>query len=205
MNAIIIGGTGLIGSAVTSLLRGKGWNVLPVSRTTNPAIDITIAQNIEHFFTNVAPADAIIVAAGDGAMIDLSDIHPNALDISTRGKLWGQMQVVSKGMNKLKPHGVFVLTGGILAYKPFPKTSLMATTNAAVEGFVRAASLDLTEGRRIIVVHPDWVKETAVKAGMDGSTFPDAEETAKAYWRAIQSKETGIPIFLEGREPKRGR
>ena len=86
----------------------------------------------------------------------------------------GQVNLVRKGLNNLRPGGVFVITGGILAYSPIPQTSLISMVNIGLEGFARAVALELTEGRRIVVVHPSWVAETAAKIGMDPAPWPDA-------------------------------
>lgn len=64
-------------------------------------------------------------------------------------------------MNNLNAGGVFIITRGILAYSPMSLTSMIAMVNAGLEGFAGAGALELTEERRIIIVHPAWVAETA--------------------------------------------
>jgi hypothetical protein len=94
-----------------------------------------------------------------------------------------------------------MLTGGMLAYTPWPKTSAIAMVNAGLEGFVRAAALDLHERRRILVVHRPAVREWAIRMGMDGSPWPTAETVAESYLMALESKMTGQPVFVEGYHP----
>ncbi len=106
-----------------------------------------------------------------------------------------------KGLGNLRPNGVFVITGGMLAYSPWPQTSMVTLINAGLEGFVKAAALDLTEGRRIVIVHPPWVAETAAASGMDASPWPNAAKTAEAYLQAIEGNKNGAPVFVEGYEP----
>ena len=125
------------------------------------------------------------------------------IQLSVNSKLLGQVNLVRKGMKNLRPGGVFVITGGILAYAPIPQTSLIAMVNAGLEGFARAVALELTEGRRIVVVHPAWVAETAVKIGMDPNPWPDARKTATAYLEAIEGTENGEPVFVEGYNPEK--
>ena len=115
----------------------------------------------------------------------------------------GQVNLVRKGFNTLRPGGVFVITGGILAYSPMPQTSLISMVNIGLEGFARAVALELTEGRRIVVVHPAWVAETAAKIGMDPAPWPDAKRTATAYLEAIEGTNNGEPVFVKGYNPER--
>ncbi|MHB1921871.1 MAG: hypothetical protein ACYCOO_06500 [Chitinophagaceae bacterium] len=48
----------------------------------------------------------------------------------------------------------------MLAYSPLPQTAMITIVNAGLEGFTKAAALDLTDGRRILIVHPSWVAES---------------------------------------------
>ena len=106
-----------------------------------------------------------------------------------------------KGLSNLRPGGVFVLTGGMMAYSPWPQTSAISMVNAGLEGFVRGAALDLQDDRRIVIVHPPLVRESAVQMGMDGAPYPLAEKVAEAYLTAVEGKDTGQPLFVEGYGP----
>ncbi len=60
-----------------------------------------------------------------------------------------------------------------------------------LEGFVRAAALEMPRGLRINAVSPPWVKETMIKFGMDPSPGQAAADVAKAYFAAVQGKQQG--------------
>lgn len=203
MKVLVVGSNGTIGKAVAGLLKEKGMEVIGVSRSGNPALDITNNSNIDMFFANLGEVDAIICAAGDTAFSSLNKVTDADIELSVNSKLLGQVNLVRKGLNNLRPGGVFVLTGGILAYSPIPQTSLISMVNIGLEGFARAAALELTEGRRIVVVHPSWVAETAAKIGMDPAPWPDAKKTATAYLEAIEGTNNGEPVFVKGYEPER--
>jgi NAD(P)-dependent dehydrogenase (short-subunit alcohol dehydrogenase family) len=202
MKALVVGSNGTIGKAVVELLEEKGIEVIGASRSTNPSLDITDSSDIEAFFEKAGEVDAIISAAGDAAFSFLDKVTDDDIQLSINSKLLGQVNLVRKGMNNLRPGGVFVITGGILAYSPMPQTSIIAMVNAGLEGFARAVAIELTEGRRIVVVHPSWVAETAAKIGMDPAPWPDAKKTATAYLEAIEGTDNGEPVFVDGYEPK---
>ncbi|HSV10281.1 MAG TPA: short chain dehydrogenase [Hanamia sp.] len=202
MKALVVGSNGTIGKAVVELLEEKGIEVIGASRSTNPSLDITDSSGIDGFFEKLGEVDAIVSVAGDAAFTFLDKVTDEDIQLSVNSKLLGQVNLVRKGMKNLRPGGVFVITGGILAYSPMPQTSMIAMVNAGLEGFARAVALELTEGRRIVVVHPAWVAETAAKIGMDPAPWPDAKETATAYLDAIEGTNSGEPVFVEGYEPE---
>jgi len=203
MKTLVVGPNGTIGREVINLLKEKGYEVIGASRSTNPSIDIMDPSNIESFYSNLGEVDAIICVAGDASFSSLDKVTDEGIQLSVNSKLLGQVNLVRKGLSNLRPGGVFIITGGILAYSPMPQTSLIAMVNAGLEGFARAVALELTEGRRIVVVHPTWVAETAAKIGMDPAPWPDAKETATAYLEAIEGTNNGEPLFVKGYEPER--
>lgn len=203
MKALVVGSNGTIGKAVTQLLKEKGMEVIEASRSGNPALDITDNSGMDAFFAKLGAVDAIVSAAGDAAFVSLDKVTDDDIQLSVNSKLLGQVNLIRTGLSNLRPGGVFVITGGILAYSPIPQTSLISMVNAGLEGFARAVALELTEGRRIVVVHPAWVAETASKIGMDPAPWPDAEKTATAYLEAIEGTNNGEPVFVEGYTPER--
>ena len=202
MNTIVIGATGTIGSAVAEKLSGSGHQVTTVSRNSTPAVDIDNPASIDAFYAAVGTVDAVVCAGGNAGFGPVGDLTDEQVRLGLDSKLLGQVNLVRKGLENLKPNGVFVLTGGMLAYSPWPGTSAVALVNAGLEGFARAAALDLTEGRRIVVVHPPLVAETAAAMGMDTDPWPSASTVADAYLHAVESDVTGVPLFVEGYEPK---
>jgi NAD(P)-dependent dehydrogenase (short-subunit alcohol dehydrogenase family) len=203
MKVAIIGSTGLIGKAVFVLLTHKGHETIPVSRTTQPSMDLDDLTSINSFYKALGEVDAIICVAGrradgNGSLAELSD---EAIESVVRGKLLGQVNLVRQGLSNVRPDGVFILTGGMSAYAPVPKMSASAMVNTGLEGFVRHAALDLQYGRRIVIVHPPPVREAVIQIGMDGARFPDAATVAETYLIALESKITGQPIFVEGYQP----
>lgn len=201
MKVVVVGSSGTIGKAVTQLLKDKGHEVVEVSRSTKPGINIMDSSSIENFYSSLGEVDAIICAAGDAAAAPLDKLTSEQIQLSINSKLLGQVNMVRKGLSNVRPNGVFVITGGMLAYTPWPQTSIVTTVNAGLEGFAKAAALDLTDGRRIVIVHPPWIAETAAKLGMDATPWPNAAKAAEAYLEALEGNMNGKPVFVEGYKP----
>ena len=201
MKALVIGYSGTIGNAVTRLLQEKGYEIIPASRSTEPSMNIEDPSSIDHFFAAIDEVDAIVAVAGAVAGGAIDKLTDEQVEVGLKSKLAGQINIVRKGLTKLRPGGVFVITGGMLAFMSWPETSMYTMVNAGLDAFAKGAALDLTEGRRIVIVHPPYVAETAAKLGMDTSPYPSADETAIAYLEAIEGNKNGEPVFVKGYEP----
>jgi len=176
VKAVIIGATGLIGKAVTALLIDKGHEVVQVSRNTQPGLNLDDPASIEAFYKTIGEVDAVICAApqGGGGMGPLTGFSDEIVDLYTKSKLLGQVNLVRKGLSNIRPGGVFILTGGMSGFIALPKSSISGMLNIALDKFVSRVAPELQEGRRIVIVHPAAVREWAIKLGMDGSRFPNA-------------------------------
>ena len=89
----------------------------------------------------------------------------------------------------------------MLAFSPWPETSNIAMVNAGLEGFVKAIALELDDDKRVLVVHPPLVQETAKMMGMDTSPWPSASKVANTYISALTNHSDGHSIFVEGYKP----
>ncbi|AUD06655.1 Rossmann-fold NAD(P)-binding domain-containing protein [Spirosoma pollinicola] len=78
---------------------------------------------------------------------------------------------------------------------------MVAMVNAGLEGFVRAAALDMTQDRRLVIVHPPLVAETASSFGLDETQFPTAATVARTYLEAVESGQNGTAVFMSGYAP----
>lgn len=199
MRIAVIGATGTIGEAVSDLLENQGHKVIRSSRKTEPNINIDKPDSIDAFYNNVGNLDAVICAAGNASFGPLQEMSEKKFQISIQSKLMGQVNLVRKGLSHLN-NGVFVLTSGMLSTKPWPNTSSVAMVNAGLEGFTRAAGLDL-ENNRICIVSPPLIKETAEQMGQDPEPWPEATVVAQAYLNAIEGDADGEVVYVEGYKP----
>ena len=75
--------------------------------------------------------------------------------------------------------------------QPMPGSASISLVNAGLEGFVRAAALEMPRGLRINAVSPPWVKETMVKFGMDPTPGLASADVAKAYVETVEGSRQG--------------
>ena len=90
----------------------------------------------------------------------LADFRPEHYRVGLDDKLMGQVNLVLAGQHRLNDGGSFTLTGGVLADEPIVAGSGASMVNAALEGFARAAAIELPRGLRINVVSPGVLVES---------------------------------------------
>ena len=201
MNVLLIGASGTIGKAVDHLFNEQEFTLIGASRSTQPGVDFTDLASIDAFYEQIDELDAILIIGGEAAFSSLDQLTDPQIELTLSSKLMGQINMARRGIAKLRPGGAFVMTGGMLAYSPWPATSMVAMVNAGLEGFVRAAALDMTQGRRLVIVHPPLVAETAGFFGLDETQYPTAATVARTYLEAVESGQNGTAIFVSGYAP----
>jgi NAD(P)-dependent dehydrogenase (short-subunit alcohol dehydrogenase family) len=200
MKIIVIGATGTIGQAVVEALQ-RQHQVIPVSRSQkeHPA-DITDKSSLARAFAAIGDVDAIVCAAGGAVFKPLDALTDADFRTCLDNKLMGQVNVVRVGLQHVRAGGSITITSGVLAQQPIPGSSAISLVNAGLEGFARAAALELTGKVRVNVVSPPWVAETLTAMKMDPSMGLPAAEVAKAYVRSVEGSATGETIGA-GRRP----
>jgi NAD(P)-dependent dehydrogenase (short-subunit alcohol dehydrogenase family) len=195
MKVIVIGGTGTIGSAVVRLLSGKGHEVFQVGHTRGDyRVDLASPDTLRKLFQTIGTYDAVVCAAGLAKFAPFKNLTDADFHLGLLNKLMGQVNVVRTGLPKIAKGGSFTLTSGVLASEPMPGSTAISPANAGIEGFVRAAALELASEARVNVVSPPWVKETLVMLGMDSAGGLPAADVARAYAASVEGKMTGEVI-----------
>lgn len=194
MRIIVIGATGTIGKAVVEALKGKHDVVQVGHESGDYQVDLADKGSIERLFEAVAPFDAVVSVAGlakFGALDGLSDAD---FQFSLSNKLMGQANLVRVGMTQIRDNGSFTLTSGVLSQEPTRGSSAISLVNSGLEGFARAAALELPRGVRINVISPPWVSETLEAMGRDGDAGMPAAQVARAYVESVEGSENGEVI-----------
>jgi NAD(P)-dependent dehydrogenase (short-subunit alcohol dehydrogenase family) len=191
MKIIVIGATGTIGSEVVKALAAKKHEVVGASRNGDVRVTIDDPASIRALFERVRDAEAVVCCAGNAAFKPFADLTDADYELGLRSKLMGQVSLARSAKDHLLDGGSITLTAGSLATHPMPGSASISIVNAGLEGFARAAALEMPRGLRINAVSPPWVKETMVKFGMDPTPGLAASDVAKAYVTAVEGSHQG--------------
>ena len=192
MKIIVIGATGTIGAKVTQALAANGHEVVSVARSSREIrVNLDEPATVRAMFDKIRDADAVISCAGNAVFKPFAQLTDADYELGLRSKLMGQVSLARIAKDHLRDGGSITLTTGILAMHPTPGSVSVSMVNAGLEGFVRAAALELPRNLRINAVSPPWVKETMVKLGMDPSPGLASADVAKAYVAAVEGSHQG--------------
>ena len=191
MKVVVIGATGTIGKAVADALTKRGHEVIRASRKSAVRVDIENAAMVKALFEATRDVDAVVSCAGGAGWGPLENLTDDDFALSLRYKLMGQVNLVRVAKDQVKNGGSITVTSGILATTPMQGSAAVSLVNAGLEGFVRAAGLEMKRGVRVNVVSPPWVKETLRSMKMDESHGLAAADVAKAYVVAVEGHNNG--------------
>ena len=191
MKVVVIGATGTIGKAVADALAKRGHEVIRTSRKSAVRVDIEDAATLNALFASRKDVDAVVCCAGGAGWGPLANLTDDDFALSLRYKLMGQVNVVRMAKDKVRDGGSITVTSGILATTPMPGSAAVSLVNAGLEGFVRAAGLEMQRGVRVNVVSPPWVKETLRARKLDETHGLSAADVAKAYVAAVEGQANG--------------
>jgi NAD(P)-dependent dehydrogenase (short-subunit alcohol dehydrogenase family) len=177
-NAIVIGGTSGIGLATVRQLVAAGANVTGGSRSAeNLAVAQEEVPGAEFAQIDALDRDALesLFGAHQGFDVLVNAAVPRErawgpfleLDLdawqATFNKLWSYVNSVRIGAPHMAEDGAIVLVSGFPARKAGPGTTAISAVGSAVEGFVRAAAVDI-KPRRINVVSPGMIDTPMIAA-----------------------------------------
>jgi NAD(P)-dependent dehydrogenase (short-subunit alcohol dehydrogenase family) len=194
MKIVLIGANGKIGELVQTAMAGAGHEIVKVGRKSGDfQVDIESRESIRQLYQVIGPFDAVVVAAGEVVFAPLSQLTAENWQFSLGSKLMGQISLVQEAIPFINKKGSFTLVSGVLNEEPIFAGVAGATISGALEGFVRAAAVELPKELRINVVNPTILKESEAHMG---SFFPgvipvEGWRVAQAYKRAILGAQTG--------------
>lgn len=160
MKIIIVGATGTMGKHLASALE-KEHEVIRVASTGGDIqTDITSTESIENMFKQIGSFDALISTAGPTYVGPWKNLTDKEFRKGIEGKMMGQINLVLIGQHYINPKGSFTLITGALTREPQLNFANASAANGAVEGFVRAAAIELENGIRINAVSPTVIENS---------------------------------------------
>ena len=191
MKIIVIGASGTIGKGIVEVLSSDHEIIKVGHREGDFQVDISSKTSIEILFQGVGSFDAVISAAGMAKFGSLDEQPDEDYQLAVSNKLMGQVNLVRVGRKYINDNGSFTLTSGMLSYQPTPGSASISMVNCGVEGFVRAAALEMQRGTRVNVVSPVFVAETVEAMGMDSTGAMPAVKVALAYKESVEGSRNG--------------
>lgn len=160
MKIVIVGASGTMGTHLSKAL-GKDNEIVTADRSSGDIkVDITSPASIEEMFKKVGPFDALISTAGPTYVGPWKNLDDKEFRKGVEGKMMGQINLVLIGQHYINPKGSFTLITGALSQDPQKNFANASAANGAVEGFVRAAAIELENGIRINAVSPTVIENS---------------------------------------------
>ncbi len=160
MKIIIVGATGTMGKHLTSAFEKEHEIVRVASKGGDNDADITSTESIENMFKQVGAFDALISTAGPTFVGPWAKLTNQTFRNGVEGKMMGQINLVLIGQHYINPKGSFTLITGALSHEPQKNFANASAANGAVEGFVKAAAIELENGIRINAVSPTVIENS---------------------------------------------
>ncbi|MGE8273045.1 short chain dehydrogenase [Stenotrophomonas geniculata] len=199
MKILLVGASGTLGQAVARQL-GQQHQILTAGRNSGELrVDLTDDASVAELFARTGPVDAVISTAGKLHFGPLQDMTPEQFNIGLQDKLLGQVRLALTAQHHLSAGGSITLTSGIVSAQPIRDGANATSVNAALEGFVRAAALELLpRGLRINVVSPNVLIESMAAYGpyFPGFEAVSAQRAALAFQRAVEGIQSGETITV---------
>ncbi|MGQ7960389.1 short chain dehydrogenase [Pseudomonas sp. SP16.1] len=193
MKIILVGASGTIGQAIDRELRER-HDIVRVGRHSGELqVDISDPASIRRLFEQTGPFDALISAAGNAHFGALEELTAKEFAVGLDDKLMGQINLVLIGREFANDGASFTLTSGVLSEDPIRYGAAVSTVNAALDGFVRAAAIELPRGLRINGVSPTILEESLPAYGpyFRGFKAVPAATVALAYAKSAEGRQTG--------------
>lgn len=189
LKVVVIGAGGTIGRAVVAALRER-HEVIAVSRSGTPGVDLAEPESIDTLFDAVPDIDAVVSTAASVKLAPFGTLSDEALSQALRAKLFGQIALLQRAATRLREGGSVTLTGGRFDGL-LPGGSAGALANAGLEAFVAQAAPELPRGLRVNLVAPGWVQETLDALGLQSPKGTPAREVEQLYVSAVEGAMSG--------------
>lgn len=193
MRIIVIGGTGTIGKAVVAALSDRHEVVIAGRQSGAVQVDIQSPDSVQAMYQEIGSFDALVCTAGEAYFGPFDTMSEADLALGIESKLLGQIRLVLLGQSLISDGGSFTLISGYVLDDPIPVASSFAVANGGVEGFVRAAALNLGRGVRINAVSPGLAEDSYEQfARFNPGRLPVPMRTiSAAFLRSVEGWRTG--------------
>ena len=136
------------------------------------------------------------LACGAGpvaVLLPLAEMSEKDFTLGLQDKLMGQVNLLLIGREFANDGASFTFTSGVINREPIRTGSSAALVNAALDGFVKAAAIELPRGLRVNSVSPTVLTEAMGKYApyFRGFKSVAAADVALAYAKSVEGLHTG--------------
>ena len=207
MRALVTGGTGRIGQAISERLRAQGWSVLAAGRADGDLAAVDAAHAlVARAVEELGGLDLLVNAAAAG-------FEPRAVDEVTEADWDAALGATAKGSffvsQAAAPHlresrGVVIMIEDVAAYQPWPSFAAHCAAKAAQAMLTRVLARALAPEVRVCGVAPGPV---AVEPGQEERRAAETllgrigspEEVAEAVLYLVRAGfVTGTSLVVDG-------
>lgn len=160
MKIVIVGASGTMGSFLSDAFEKEHEVIRADRNSADTQVDITSPASIEEMYKAIGAFDALICTAGPTYVGPWKNLNDETFRAGVEGKMMGQINLVLIGQHYINPKGSFTLITGALTHDPQKNFANASAANSAVEGFVRAAAIELENGIRINAVSPTVIENS---------------------------------------------
>ncbi len=193
MKILLIGAHGTIGSAIDRELSGRHEIVRIGLKSGDVQVDISDSASIRKLFEQTGRFDALICAAGSVTFAPLGEMSEKDFALGLQNKLMGQVNLLLIAREFANDGASFTFTSGVINREPIRTGSSAALVNAALDGFVKAAAIELPRGLRVNSVSPTVLEEAMGHYApyFRGFKPVPAADVALAYAKSVEGLHTG--------------
>jgi NAD(P)-dependent dehydrogenase (short-subunit alcohol dehydrogenase family) len=193
MKVVIIGASGTIGRAVVEELSPRHEIVKVGRKSGDVNVDITSTESITRMYETIGDFDALVATTGNVHFGDFNQMSEQDYYVGIKDKLMGQVNLVLIGKKYINEAGSFTLTSGVVSHDPIKYGSSASMVNAAIDGFVIGAAIELTKGIRLNSVSPGVVLESMDSYGdfFRGHEPVPVKRVALAFSKSVEGLLSG--------------
>ena len=186
--AVVTGGSGGIGSEVVRELRGRGWDVLSLSR--HEGVDVSDEAQVAAAFSRLVSLDALVHCAAVLVKRRLTDMTAEEWDTQLDAGLRGAFLCSREAFRLMRPRGGSIVMvsslSGVFGAEKFPGMAAYVAAKSGLAGLTEALAVEGREaGIRVNAVSPGAVDTPMLRiAGVEGPALTPAEVARVIVWLA---------------------
>jgi NAD(P)-dependent dehydrogenase (short-subunit alcohol dehydrogenase family) len=186
--AVVTGGSGGIGRAVATELRGRGWEVVSLSR--REGCDVSDEAQVQRAFERIERLDALINCAAQLIKRPILELTAGDWDAQLGAGLRGAFLCSREAFRLMREEGGSIVMvsslSGVAGAEKFPGMAAYVAAKSGLAGLTEALAVEgRPHGIRVNAVSPGAVDTPMLKiAGVEGPRLQPAEVARIIVWLA---------------------